>query len=50
MVVSAEKTMEQVMMRNGTIMVRIVPVTLAALLKVTMMLILIRVVIIMIIE
>lgn len=50
MVVSAEKTMEQVMMRNGTIMVRIVPVILAALLKVTMMLTLIRVVIIMIIE
>ena len=49
-VVSAKKTMEQVMMRNGTIMVRIMPVTLAALLKVTMMLILIKVVIIMIIE
>ena len=50
MVVFQEKITEQVMMKNLTIMVRIMFVTLAALLKVTMMLMLMRVVIIMIIE
>lgn len=50
MVVFQEKITEQVMMKNLTIMVRIMFVTLAALLKMTMMLMLMRVVIIMIIE
>lgn len=50
MVVFQERITEQVMMKNLTIMVRIMFVTLAALLKVTMMLMLMRVVIIMIIE